>query len=169
MTRLGEVDMRITGVAPDTGEQMTTEISDDNKENIEWLSQMGLKPHELKARIETLDISADAKVILLQLATKVVRIGETVVKIGQKVLELVFKFIARYPNTTFGIVFGAIAGTLVSSIPIVGFVLGPLVSPILLLLGIAFGAKTDLSEIAQETRIAERIRSSLEPFNALKA
>ncbi|MFW8596148.1 hypothetical protein [Cribrihabitans neustonicus] len=144
---------------------MTTEISDENRESIEWLSQMGLKPSELKARIETLDISADAKVILLQLATKVVRIGETVVKIGQKVLELVFKFTSSYPNTTFGVVFGAIAGTLISSIPIIGFVLGPLVSPILLLLGIALGAKTDFVEKAMEARI----KSSLEPFNALKA
>ncbi len=104
--------------------------------------------------------------MLMKLAKKVIRVGEIVVKIGQKVLELVIKFVSRYPNTTFGAVFGAIAGYLVSSIPIIGFVLGPLVSPILLLVGVVYGAKSDLIDLAIEGRIKSSLGSGLIEFQS---
>ncbi|WP_170560500.1 hypothetical protein [Ruegeria lacuscaerulensis] len=157
--------MKVSGIADDTGEAVTQEISDVSSEELQSMASLGLSSGELKAKIDNLAISADAKALLFQVATKVIRVGETVIKIGQKILETVLEVIKTYPNTTFGVVFGAIAGTLISSIPVIGWVLGPIVTPILILFGMSAGAVMDISDKALE----RRVMSSLAEFDALKS
>lgn len=147
--------MKVSGIAGDTKEAVTQEISDVSAEELQSMASLGLSSGELKAWIDNLAVSADAKVLLFQVATKVIRVGETVVKIGQKILELVMKIVESYPNSTFGLVFGAIAGALVGAVPIIGVVLGPLVTPILAALGLMLGAKQDFVDKALEARIRE--------------
>lgn len=157
--------MKVSGIVDDTGEAVFQEISDVSVEELQSLASLGLSSGELKAKIDNLAVSADAKALLFQVATKVIRVGETVIKIGQKILETVLEIIKAYPNTSFGVVFGAIAGTLVSSIPVIGWVLGPIVTPILVLFGMSAGAVMDFSNKAVE----RRVMASLAEFNALKA
>lgn len=156
--------MKVSGMATETGKYFTEEIPDLSSEELQQLTSLGLSSKDLKAKIDNLSISADAKVLLFQIATKVIRVGESVINIGQKVLESVLEIIRTYPNTSFGIVFGAVAGTLVSSIPVIGWVLGPLVAPILMLLGISAGAYLDFKNKAVETRI----KSSLTLYDPLR-
>ncbi|WP_406645691.1 hypothetical protein QEZ52_17135 [Aliisedimentitalea scapharcae] len=157
--------MKVSGIADDTGEAVTQEISDVSAEELQSMATLDLSTGELKAKIDNLDVSADVKALLFQIATKVIRVGETVVKIGQKILETVLTVIKSYPNTTFGVVFGAIAGTLISSIPVIGWVLGPVVTPILILFGMSAGAVMDISDKALE----RRVMASLVEFDALKS
>ncbi len=156
--------MKVSGIADDTGEAVTQEISDVSAEELQSMASLGLSPGELKAKIDNLAISADAKALLFQVATKVIRVGETVIKIGQKILENVLEIVKAYPNTSFGVVFGAIAGTLVSSIPVVGWVLGPLVAPILILLGMSAGAVLDFKDKAAEIHV----KASLVQYDPLR-
>ncbi|NOD49990.1 MULTISPECIES: hypothetical protein [unclassified Ruegeria] len=157
--------MKVSGIASDTGEAVAQEISDVSVEELQSMATLGLSSGELKARIDNLAVSADAKVLLFQVATKVIRVGETVVKIGQKILETVFEVIKTYPNTSFGVVFGAIAGTLVSSIPIIGWVLGPVITPLLVVFGMTVGVAVDIADKAAE----RSIRTYLARFEPLKS
>ncbi len=52
--------MKIGGIATDTGEQMATEVTGLKQDSVDWLTQLGLTSDQLRAKIETLDISADA-------------------------------------------------------------------------------------------------------------
>ena len=111
--------MLITGIEPETGEKMEVQVPDANAAGLDNLRALGLNPRQFKSKIEALDISADAKVILFKMASTVLKVGDTVVKIGQKIIEVVFDLLSRFPNTGFGLVLGAVAGILVSSIPII--------------------------------------------------
>lgn len=157
--------MQISGIASDTGEERTDEIPEVSLDNLKQLTSLDLSSKQLKARIDNLSISADVKVLLFQIATKVLKVGETVIRIGQKVIEAVLKVLSMYPHTSFRFVFGAIAGALIGSIPLIGWVLGPLVTPILMALGLLSGAMQDFSEKAIETRV----KASLTPFAPLKS
>ena len=156
--------MKVSGIAFDTGKDMAIEVGDNAFDEIRQLAATSYSVSELTAKIENLAISADAKVLLLQFSKQVIRVGEAVVKIGQKVLETVLQVIKTYPYTTFGAVFGAVAGALVTSIPLVGWVLGPLVTPLLVLFGISAGALMDFADKA----VALRIKASLAQYEPLR-
>ncbi|WP_412555278.1 hypothetical protein [Shimia sp. MIT1388] len=154
--------MQASGVSSDTGDQMVLELSDEQTEEVFKLASLEFTSSELKQKIDNLDVSADVKALLYKFTTKAVRVGEKVIKIGQKILETIIRVISEYPNTTFGFIFGAIAGTLVGSVPLVGWVLGPLVTPIFMALGLVLGAKQDFLDKALESRV----KASVEPFFA---
>jgi len=99
------------------------------------------------------DWSADAKGLLLRLATTTVKIGTTLVAIGRKVIQTVLAVAKFFPQTTFGIVIGSVLSLLVGSIPIVGFIVGPLLSPILLIFGIGGGALADFRRMHFEAKV----------------
>ena len=61
----------------------------------------------------------------------------------------------QYPNTTIGVIFGAIAGFLVSSIPIIGTVLGAFFTPIAVAFGLTVGTVQDLRDKELARRVAE--------------
>lgn len=149
--------MKISGTASDTGEEMSVKVADFSIDELNRLSGSVLSAGELKAKIENLPISADAKVLLFQFSRQVVRIGEKVIKIGQKVLETILDIIKAYPHTSFGVVFGAVAGALVGAIPIIGWVLGPVVTPLFILFGMSLGAVMDIADKAVERRIKASI------------
>ena len=145
--------MKASGLAPDSGDQSIMDLSDDQVNEVFKFATLEFTSAQLQRNIDNLDVSADVKLLLFKVSTRVIRVGETVVKIGQKVLETALRFLRAFPNTTFGVIFGAIAGALLGSVPLVGWVLGPLVTPILLALGVVHGAKQDLLDKALESRI----------------
>lgn len=155
--------MQAIGASPDGGGQMVLELSDEKSDDILKLASLEFSKKDLKQKIDNLDVSADTKSLLFTLATKVIKVGDVVVKIGQKILETVVKFVSAYPHTSFGIVFGAVAGVLVGSVPIIGWVLGPIVTPIMIALGLTLGAKQDFMDKVLERRLS----ASIDPFRVL--
>lgn len=59
-----------------------------------------------------------------------------------------------FPNATIGLVIGAVLAFLVGSIPLIGWLIAPFLSPILLALGIGMGAVADFQ--------AMQLRSQME-------
>lgn len=147
--------MKVTGSNPDTGEKAFADAPGLTDTIIKQLASLEFSKKELQAKIDNLPVSADAKILLYKLATGVIKIGSTAIKVGQKLLECVMKITSMYPNASFGLVFGAIAGTLVGTIPIIGVVLGPVVAPLFAVLGLTMGVKQDFLEKAIQARIQE--------------
>lgn len=87
-----------------------------------------------------------------------------VIRIGQKVLDTITAILSEFPMASTGTIFGAVFGYLVTSVPIIGFVLGPFIGALAIAFGFAVGAIQDLGNKALE----RRIRSSVVSFETLK-
>lgn len=147
--------MIISGVSPETGEMLQVESDEVNREFIESMSIFEKTDADVKRIIDNLDISADAKSLLYSFSSATIEAGEYIIKIGRKIIDYICKMLNEFPNATFGLVFGAIAGFLVSSIPILGFVLGAILAPLLMAFGLLGGLSEDLKDKALERRISE--------------
>ena len=96
------------------------------------------------AWIESLEISADAKALLMSVANAAATVGDIVVSVGLKVIETIKWALERYPSTAFGIVVGGVLSWLVAGIPLIGFLIGPLLTPLFMAFGIGAGAISDM-------------------------
>ena len=115
---------------------------------------------QVRRVIDNLNVSADAKVWLHSILEKSIEVatatGKIVIWIGRKILDIVLFLLREFPNATFGVVFGLVVGHLIGLIPIIGFIMGPLVGTILVAFGL-LGVAQDMREQDIRRRVAERI------------
>lgn len=140
------------------------ECAASSQEEMRDLLSFDLSEDALKKRISKLAISADAKSILFTISKQTIRVGAMVVKIGRKVLDVVITILTEYPMAITGVVFGAVFGEMVKSIPLFGLLFGPFVSSLAIAFGFAIGAISDLKNKALE----RRIMSAVANLDALK-
>lgn len=157
--------MIVEGVNQETGETYQVDSDKVDHEYIKSMSIFSKTDTYIKRKIDNLNISADAKSLLYSFSTATIKIGEYIIKIGRKIIDYIWKILDEFPNASFGLVFGAIAGFLVSSIPVLGVVLGPLVTPVLMASGLLGGTVEDLKDKALERKISE-INGKFTPLRA---
>lgn len=121
--------------------------------------------NQLKTKIDRLNISAEGKVYLLSIAEVSLKVGNNLLSIGRKTVELIIHFCKSYPNTAVGLIIGSTAGLIVSSIPVIGWLIGWLVIPLLALLGLGVGVWMDIQEKSLKTNIKNE---AMELFGNLK-
>jgi hypothetical protein len=80
-------------------------------------------------------------------------------------MEIVIMIASKFPNATFGLVLGLIVGALVTSIPLIGGLLGAFVLPIAAAFGLVTGYMDDLSD----QRLANKVAEALAMFQPLKS
>ena len=150
--------MRIETEAPESGRKFSG-VASDLDENIidDFFNSFNLSDEKLRNWIGRLDISADAKSILYKIAKTTIRAGQFVIKIGRKILEIVSFLLREYPNATFGLIFGVVVGSLVTSIPIIGVVIGPLFTTFATIVGFAMGAWQDIKDKNMKRRMQEEM------------
>ena len=103
-------------------------------------------------RIRNLDAPRWVKRVLLAAKDVTKRIGGTVIRVGKKLVEIVLTFVDRYPTTSVTVIFLAAVTWLVANVPVLGVVLGPIVTAISCLLA--------LFVFAQETALNARLQSA---------
>jgi hypothetical protein len=155
--------MKVESTGSETEEAVSVEISDDQYEALSKVLGEHVSRSAIQKRIDQLDISADAKQIVSGIMKITIRVGDTLLKIGQKIIELVLVILKSYPNTTFGLVLGMLVGFLVSSIPFLGGILGSFLIPLALAFGLAKGFMEDMSNKSLESKINEAV-SMFEPL-----
>ena len=136
----------VTGVEPSTGKSAEIDIPANKSLFFEAMRSIDMPDGVVKRTIDRLDISADAKSLLYGLSKATIVVGEYVIKIGRKILDYACKLLKEFPNTAFGVVIGAVAGSLFSAIPGLGQLLGPVIAPILVFLGFAGGVFLDFKD-----------------------
>ena len=149
----------------ETGEKFEEHFENIDQDFIDSMSFFEMADEELKKFIENLNVSADIKSLLYSFSKATIKAGEFVLKIGRKIIDFVFLLYREYPSATFGMVFGAIAGFLVASIPLLGAVLGPIFTPIAIAIGLLGGLREDLKDKALIRRVAE-INANFAPLAA---
>jgi hypothetical protein len=147
--------MKVSGKNSKSGEEFSQEASTINDTFIESMDVFDMTEEKARKIIEGLDISADAKSLLLTFSKATIRVGSQIIKIGRKIVEFVSQLFLDYPSASFGMIFGAIAGFLVASIPILGVVLGPIFTHLDILLVLVSGLSQDFKDKALARRIAE--------------
>ena len=151
--------MKVSGVEPSTGREIEIQIENPGGGFIESMRNFEMSDEGIKRMIDKLDISADAKSLLYTLSKATFRAGEYIIKIGRKILDVVCHTFSEFPMSTFGTVFGGIVGTLISSIPFLGIILGPIVTPILMALGLLGGLVLDYQDKLLERKIAMKVEA----------
>lgn len=96
--------------------------------------------------IDNLNVSADVKALLIKLLDQAINLAGVTFAIGRKIIEMLVYFVRKYPNMAMGMLIGAVLGAIFSSIPFLGWVLGSVVTPILILLGGGLGFWQDLKD-----------------------
>lgn len=147
--------MKVKGVSPDGKQSVEFESDAIDTDFINRMLSFELSGEDIRKRIDRLAVSADVKSLLYALAKASITVGQTVVRIGRKVIDFVCTLLKDFPKLTFFALLGAIAGFLVASIPIIGFVIGPILTPIAIALGAAFGVLEDLRDQSLRRKIAE--------------
>ena len=138
-----------------TGKTIEVEIPDENLEALKALTQDRVSDTKLQSYIDNLDLPADAKALIASILKTAVRVGEMVIRIGKKIVEIVIMIVSKFPNATFGLVLGLIVGALVTSIPLIGGLLGAFVLPIAAAFGLATGYMNDLRDNSLAKKVAE--------------
>lgn len=104
---------------------------------------------QIETFIDRLDISADAKANLASFAKVTLKVGREVVRIGRKIVDVLFSFLRNFPGIGFGVIFAVVITTLLGAIPLLGAILGPLASTLI----ITFGGYIDLKNPAFSARL----------------
>ena len=127
------------------------------------LSEELLTDDKIDQYISNLDISAEAKLIISNIAQTSLRVGQHVVRVGKKIIEIVMMLAQKYPNTAFGAILGYLISVLISQIPILG-VLGTALAPLLVALGLTMGFIEDF----QHNSLARKVSEATAMFAPLK-
>ena len=96
--------MHAKAVNPATGEEIAIEISVEELDRLVRETRPRVSRKRLERMIGNLPVPADVKVLLDLFIDATVRIGNAVLYIGRRVLEIVFDLCKRYPNTNFSVV-----------------------------------------------------------------
>lgn len=149
--------MKVVGVSAETGQKVEIVIDNPEPEFFNFMKNFDMSDDGIKKIIDQLNMSSDLKSFIYKLSKVTINVGDFILKIGRKILDLVCNTYKQFPMSTFGAVFGAIVGTLISSIPILGQVLGPIVTPVLTALGLVGGLVLDFQDKMLEREIARKV------------
>lgn len=113
---------------------------------------------DLSATLDRLPLPADAKVLMGQLLATTAAVAGQIIEVGRQIIAFVLEMVRRYPATALGAVVGLTITVLIGSIPLLGFLLGPLIGPIMTAFLLTQGALSDMRNlgIAKEIEALER-------------
>ena len=157
--------VRIEAQDPESGKRFSEEAANlDPKTITDFFADLNFSDEEIRRQIARLPISADAKDILYKLAKTTIRAGEFVIRIGQKILDVVCFLLREFPKATFGLILGALIGSLLSNVPVIGFLIGPLIKTLAMITGPWLGLLEDI----KDKNLKRTIQEAQIPFETLK-
>ena len=157
--------MKIEALDRDSGEMFSGEAPGLDEAFIsKFFTSFDVSERDLQRSIDRLPLSADAKRILHAIARKTIMAGEIVIRIGRRIIEIALTLVRKFPMATAGLVIGTLIGVLAGSIPVVGFLLGPIITPLAMSIGLGTGAIQDIRDAALKSAVQE----SIAEFHKLK-
>jgi hypothetical protein len=125
--------MHAEAVNPATGERIAFEISVEELDRLVRAARPRVSKKKLERMIGNLELPSQVKVLLDSSMSATVKIGNAVVYIGRRVLEIVFDLCQRYPSFTFAVVVCLVGQLLLMAAPWLTPILAPLLTAIQLL------------------------------------
>ena len=158
--------MTVPVTNPETGETREVEVSDLGKINA--INEGPATDDQIRRGIDNMEVPSEAKSILYSLRSFTVEIGGVLVKIGKRVLEVLLYVLEKYPATVIGTLVGAVLGYMVSTIPIIGWLLSPIVTPLLTLMGGSIGYFLDTMADEQRRTTHEAVSEAFDGLQGVQ-
>ncbi|WP_374437852.1 hypothetical protein [Inhella sp.] len=130
-----------------------------------FVNQTERSDAQILRKIEALPVSADAKALLSDMLRLATRVGQTMLRIGRKILDFALSLLQQFPHLGFATLIALVLGVLLGFVPVLGTLLGAAITPLLLALGVAVGAQAEL----EQGDLAERVRAFAGQFRGLAA
>ena len=105
--------------------------------------------------IESLDVSSEAKLIMAKVADITFVCGETMLKFGKKIFEIVIMLSQKFPNMFIGMIISALLVLVIAQLPFVGTILSQLFGSLIMALGLSAGAIQDFKDNVFARKIGE--------------
>ncbi len=114
---------------------------------------------EIAEQLDRLAISADVKLLMTQLASLTMKVGNALIEVGRRILTFVFETVKLFPHITLGVTVGFTMWWLIGSAALLGALLGPILGPLLVAFGLGVGAMADVADGGLRTRVEMLARS----------
>lgn len=154
----------MTGSNEATDIKVVAKTSEPTPTLSDFIRNLEFSDDQVRNQIDRMPISADTKAMLYQFSKATVTAGRAIIKIGRKLIDIIFALLRQFPNLSFGVIFGLLMSALITAIPVIGAVLGSLFAPILFGLGVAIGSWEDFKSGAMGARI-DLVLREFEPLN----
>lgn len=152
---------------PETGERFSVDVPNLTEEKLAGLTREYATTQKLKSHLDKLPVSAEVKAVLHRLSQFAIKVGETIVAIGRRVLEIGLLIARKFPNATIGLIVGAILTLLLAMVPFVGPALSSIIGTLATIYTTGSGFLEDLK--ANDPRIVDEIKGASEVFRPLGA
>ena len=120
---------------------------------------------EISRYIDSLEISAEAKLIISKISVTTVNVGEKVIKVGKKIIEIVIFLAHKYPNMFIGMILSSLLLLVIAQIPLIGSLIAGFIAPLVIALGLTMGAIQDFKDNAYAHKLGEALKI-FEPLNS---
>ena len=119
------------------------------------------KDFDLEDWLDHQTLDAKIKDFLYKIKDITLKVGNVIVKIGKFVLNLIFDLAATFKNTIKGAVVGAVIGILLSQIPLIGWILGPIAITTFAFTGAVLGLASDLVNLLTSEKDREILKNAV--------
>jgi len=158
------VTVQVQGI---DGKWESINISQEQLDGFSQINEEILTKDKIKKYIDNMDISPEVKVFLNSVVNVTFKIGEMVYNIGKKIVEILIYLAKEFPNMSMGLIIGFVIGTLISSIPLIGWLLSPIIFPAALFTGGVAGLYYDISDKATKQTINNYLDEMFSAFKDL--
>jgi energy-converting hydrogenase Eha subunit E len=90
--------------------------------------------------LDSTGLSADMKALLFNTAKITIKVGDIVIAIGRRALDIAMSLIQKFPHMALGVVVALVLSSVNGAVPLVGFIVSAAFTKLLLLLGVSAGA-----------------------------
>ncbi|WP_133699338.1 hypothetical protein [Roseateles toxinivorans] len=130
-----------------------------------FVNSTGRTDRQILKRIESLNLSADAKALLADLLRVATKVGEHLLRVGRKIIDFVLLMLEKFPLLSFAVIIAAVVAALLGALPLLGGALSAVLTPLALALGVTWGAKLE----TESPDLAERVRDFATAFSRAAA
>jgi hypothetical protein len=138
--------MIIEAKHPESGEYLRHDYALVTLDTVSEFNRTSHTDESIKSTIDNLNASADIKSALYAITKVTIKAGKFLIKVGRKILDIVLETLEKFPNASFGLVLGGIFGILVASVPLIGTLIAPFITPLAMLYGFVMGVKQDYAD-----------------------
>ena len=110
---------------------------------------------QILQQIESLSVSADAKALLADLLKLATRVGQTVLRVGRKIIDFVLSLVRAFPHMGFAALVAVVVTALISMVPFIGIALASVLGPLAMALSIVVGGAVEFQSSDLEARVRD--------------
>ncbi|NJD36861.1 MAG: hypothetical protein FIA89_00840 [Geobacter sp.] len=128
----------------ETNEKLQIEAGDICVDELKKQFKANFSKDDFMRIIDNLNVSADAKLLLIKLLDITITVGAAVLDVGKKIIEIIKAVTKNFPHITAGMIIAAILSLLIGCIPVLGPLLSWLCTPLFLAVGVGIGILKDI-------------------------